>query len=52
LRGTNPAAGVRDAELEALEEFFSALSWIPVDEPVTRTAGLLARKHRKARPAY
>jgi predicted nucleic acid-binding protein len=24
------------------------LSWIPVDEPVTRTAGLLARKHRKA----
>jgi hypothetical protein len=41
-------AGVRDAELEALEEFFSALSWIPVDEPVTRTAGLLARKHRKA----
>jgi predicted nucleic acid-binding protein len=41
-------AGVRDAELEALEEFFSALSWVPVDEPVTRTAGLLARKHRKA----
>lgn len=40
-------AGVRDAELEALERFFSALSWVPVDEPVVRTAGLLARKHRK-----
>jgi predicted nucleic acid-binding protein len=41
-------AGVRDDELEALEEFFSALSWVPVDESVSRTAGLLARKHRKA----
>ena len=41
-------AGVRERELEDLEAFFSALSWIPVDEAVTRTAGLLARKHRKA----
>jgi predicted nucleic acid-binding protein len=41
-------AGVRDTEIEALEQFFSALSWVPVDEAVTRTAGLLARKHRKA----
>lgn len=41
-------AGVRDVELEALEQFFSALSWVPVDEPIARTAGLLARKHRKA----
>lgn len=41
-------AGVRDDELEALEEFFSALSWVPVDEGVSRTAGLLARKHRGA----
>ena len=41
-------AGVRDDEFEALEEFFSALSWVPVDEGVTRTAGLLARKHRRA----
>jgi hypothetical protein len=40
-------AGVRDTEIEALEQFFSALSWVPVDEAVTRTAGLLARKHRK-----
>jgi predicted nucleic acid-binding protein len=41
-------AGVRDDELEALEEFSSALSWVPVDEGVSRTAGLLARKHRGA----
>lgn len=41
-------AGVRDDELEALEQFFSALSWVPVDEGVTRTAGSLARRHRRA----
>lgn len=41
-------AGVRDDELEALEQFFSALSWFPVDEDITRTAGSLARKHRRA----
>jgi predicted nucleic acid-binding protein len=40
-------AGVRDDELEALEQFFSALSWVPVNEGVSRTAGLLARKHRR-----
>jgi predicted nucleic acid-binding protein len=41
-------AGVRDQELKALEQFFSALSWVPVDEGVSRTAGLLARAHRRA----
>jgi predicted nucleic acid-binding protein len=41
-------AGVRDDELEALEHFFSALSWVPVDEDVSRIAGSLARKHRRA----
>jgi predicted nucleic acid-binding protein len=41
-------AGVRDPELEGLEQFLSVLSWVPVDEAVTRTAGLLARKHRKS----
>ncbi len=41
-------AGVRDHELEALEHFFSALSWIAVDEAITRSAGSLARRHRKA----
>ena len=40
-------AGVRDVELDALEQFFLALSWVLVDEPIARTAGLLARKHRK-----
>jgi predicted nucleic acid-binding protein len=41
-------AGVHEDELEALEQFFSALSWVPVDEAITRTAGLLARRHRGA----
>ncbi|MGI8511200.1 MAG: type II toxin-antitoxin system VapC family toxin [Solirubrobacteraceae bacterium] len=41
-------AGVRDHELDALEQFFSALAWAPVDEGVTRTAGALARQHRRA----
>jgi predicted nucleic acid-binding protein len=41
-------AGVRDDELPALEQFFSALSWIAVGEDVARTAGELARKHRGA----
>lgn len=41
-------AGVRDDEVEALEQFFSALSWVPVDEGITRTAGSLARQHRRA----
>lgn len=40
-------AGVRDDELEALEHFFSALSWVSVDEGITRTAGTLARQHRR-----
>ena len=41
-------AGVREDELEALEHFCSALSWVSVDEAITRTAGSLARKHRTA----
>lgn len=41
-------AGVRDKELEALEQFFLALSWIAVDEVITRTAGSLARALRPA----
>ena len=41
-------AGVREDELEALEQFFSALGWVPVDEGITRTAGSLARRHRRA----
>jgi hypothetical protein len=41
-------AGVRDDELPALEQFFSAVSWVAVDEDVARAAGELARKHRRA----
>jgi predicted nucleic acid-binding protein len=41
-------AGVRDDELPALEQFFSAVSWVPVGEGVARAAGELARKHRRA----
>lgn len=40
-------AGVRDDELEALEQFVSALLWVPVGEEVARTAGMLARAYRK-----
>ena len=42
------AAGVRDDELPALEQFFSAISWVAVGEDVARAAGELARKHRRA----
>lgn len=41
-------AGVQAHELDELEQFFSVLSWVPVDEDVSRTAGLLARRHRGA----
>jgi predicted nucleic acid-binding protein len=40
-------AGVREDEVEALEAFFAALAWVPVGEEIVRTAGLLARKHRR-----
>ncbi|MFN2629786.1 MAG: type II toxin-antitoxin system VapC family toxin [Gaiellaceae bacterium] len=41
-------AGVRDGELEALEQFFTAVSWVAVDEDVARAAGALARTCRRA----
>lgn len=41
-------AGARDGELESLEQFFSALSWVPVEESIAREAGSLAREHRRA----
>lgn len=41
-------AGVRDGERAPLERFFESVSWIPVDEWVTRAAGALARQHRRA----
>jgi predicted nucleic acid-binding protein len=41
-------AGVRRDEVEALERFFAALSWVPVGEEVARVAGDLAREHRRS----
>lgn len=41
-------AGVKPSEADALERFFASLLWLGVDEDITRTAGSLARKHRKS----
>ncbi len=41
-------AGVRRAELDALEAFFSALVWVPIDEEISRAAGALARDLRRS----
>ncbi|MGP0108256.1 MAG: type II toxin-antitoxin system VapC family toxin [Acidimicrobiales bacterium] len=41
-------AGVRAKEIDALEQFFAAVTWVPVDESISRTAGELARQHRRA----
>lgn len=41
-------AGVREKEIEALEQFFLAISWVPVGEEVSRTAGSLAQRHRRS----
>jgi predicted nucleic acid-binding protein len=41
-------AGVREREIDALEQFFSAISWVPVGEEVARAAGSLAKRHRRS----
>jgi predicted nucleic acid-binding protein len=41
-------SGVRGDEVDALEQFFAALSWVPVGEEVTRAAGSLAQRHRRS----
>jgi hypothetical protein len=41
-------AGVRRAELESLEAFFSSLAWAPIDEEISRTAGTLAQRLRRS----
>ena len=41
-------AGVRPGEVAVLERFCSAVTWVPVDEGIARTAGALARQHRRA----
>lgn len=40
-------AGVRKAELEALQVFFSSLAWAPVDEEISTAAGALAHRLRR-----
>jgi len=40
-------AGVRPDEIEALDQFFVAITWVPVDEEIARIAGSLARDHRR-----
>lgn len=40
-------AGVRRKEIAALEQFFSAVSWVPVGEEVARVAASLAQRHRR-----
>jgi predicted nucleic acid-binding protein len=41
-------AGVREKEVDALEQFFAAISWVPVGEEVARAAGSLAQRHRRS----
>ena len=41
-------AGVREKEIDALERFFSAISWVPVGEEVARAAATLAQHHRRS----
>lgn len=40
--------GVRGPELDDLETFFSALSWAPIDEEITRVAGRFAQRLRRS----
>lgn len=41
-------AGTRPDEVEALEDFCAAISWVPVGEEVARTAAALASRHRRS----
>jgi hypothetical protein len=41
-------AGAHGKEMAVLEDFASALSWVPVSEEVARTAAALARRHRRS----
>jgi predicted nucleic acid-binding protein len=41
-------AGIRDKELEAFEEFCSAIRWAAVTEDVARVGGRLARRYRRS----
>jgi hypothetical protein len=39
---------IRDTELEAFEEFSSAMGWVAVTEDVARIGGRLARRYRRS----
>jgi len=41
-------AGVRKAELDSLEAFFSSLAWAPIDEEISIAAGTLAQGLRRS----
>lgn len=41
-------AGVLQGEVEATETFFGAMSWVPVDEQISRMAGALAARFRQS----
>lgn len=38
---------MRTKEIDALEQFFSVVTWVPVDDSISRAAGELARQHRR-----
>ena len=41
-------AGMLPEETDPTETFFSALSWVPVDEDIARVAGTMAAEYRRA----
>jgi predicted nucleic acid-binding protein len=41
-------AGVREKEVDSLEQFFSAIAWVPVGEEIARAAATLAQRHRRS----
>jgi predicted nucleic acid-binding protein len=42
--------GLRSAERTGADQFFRALRWVPVDEPLARRAGELGRRWDRHRP--
>lgn len=41
-------AGARDREIDSIERFMSAFTWVSVDEDISPAAGELARRYRSA----
>lgn len=41
-------AGVQSGEHDALEDFFTAVEWVPVTEEISRRAGAFARTYRRS----